>query len=194
MLNKRVATVWVALATIVASQAQATTINVTDSAWQTFDVDPNTAVSGGLEWIDITDGSALDFKFNLASAALVTVVDGGFSGDRFQVFDNGTSLGITSSAPNSAPHSVGLNFDAALASGTYSTASFFLAAGQHDLTGLLAQSALDETNQAIDATVGALRLQPVPLPGAALLFLSGSGAFAAFARRRRTIQQGSIQS
>src|SRR5262249_46369686 len=105
----------------------------------------------------------------------------------FQVFDNGTSLGITSAAPNSYPNSVGLNFDAALASGNYSTATFLLAAGQHDLTGLLSQSALDNASQQINATVGALRLAPVPPPGAALLLLSGGGLLSAFARRRRTI-------
>lgn len=71
MVNKKLATLMVALAAALASQAQATTVDVTDSAWHTFDVDPNSATSGGTQWIDISDGSALDFKFNLASAALV---------------------------------------------------------------------------------------------------------------------------
>jgi len=187
MVNKKIATLVIALAASIASQAQASTVEVTDSAWHTFDVDPLTASSTGLEWIDINDGSSLDFKFTLTSAAILTVIDGGFSGDRYQVSDNGSVLGTTSIAPNSAPNSVGLNFDAALASGTYSTASFLLAAGEHDLTGLLALSALDENNQPFDASVGALRLQPVPLPGAALLFLSGSGLLSLLGRRRRTI-------
>ena len=101
---------------------------MTDNDWHTFDVSKD--LSGGTDWIDIADASVLDVKITLANATLVTVVDGGFSGDRFQVFDNGNLLGLTSSAPNSYPTSLGLNFDAALASGTYSTASF-LARGRH---------------------------------------------------------------
>lgn len=185
MVKKKLATLAVALSAAIVSHAQATTIDVTDSGWHTFDVSRD--LSGGTGWIDINDGSALDFTITLASATLVTVVDGGFSGDRYQVFDNGSLLGLTSSAPNSYPTSLGLNFDAALASGTYSTASFLLAAGTHDLTGLLALSALDDANQPLDSSVGGLRLEPVPLPGAALLFLSGSGLLSVFARRRRTI-------
>jgi hypothetical protein len=163
-------------------------VDVTDNSWQVFDVDTLTEPSGGKEWIDITDGSALDFKFNLTIATRVTIVDGGFSGDSFQVFDNGSLLGTTSTAPNNYPTSLGLNFDAALASGTYSTASFLLAAGEHDLTGLLSQSALGPDGE-IDSTVGGLRLEPVPLPGAALLFLSGSSLLSVFGRRR-AVRQG----
>ncbi len=187
MINKKTATLLMALFAASASQAQASTVNVTDNSWHSFDVSPDIALSGGKEWIDIADGSALDFTISLSAPTLVTIVDGGFAGDRFQVFDNGVSLGLTAAAPNSYPNSVGLNFDAALAGGNYSAASFLLNVGQHDLTGLLAQSALDNTNQEINATVGALRLQAVPLPGAALLLFSGSGLLSLFARRRRAI-------
>src|SRR5262249_46552571 len=154
----------VALSAAIGAQAQASTVEVTDNAWHSFDVNSTLSASGGNEWIDIgDDGSALDFTFTLAAPTRVTIVDGGFSGDRFEVFDNGTSLGVTSSAPNSYPNSVVLDFDAALASGTYSTATFFLAAGQHDLTGLRTQAALDDAGHEIVGTVGALRLEPVPL-------------------------------
>lgn len=189
MVDRKVATLMLALSVAMACEAQASTVALTDSSWHSFDVDPLTATSGGLEWIDINDGSALDFTINLAAPALVTVVDGGFSGDRFQVFDNGTALGLTSVAPNSYPKSVSTNFDAALAGG-YSTASFLLGAGVHDLTGTLFTSALDSSNQPLNATVGALRLEPVPLPGAALLLLSGGGLLPLL-RRRRAQEQAS---
>jgi hypothetical protein len=168
-----------------ATQAQADTVTITpDNAWHALDVDSLSAASGGLEWISLASGSALTFSVTLTAPAYLTVVDGGFAGDRFQIFDNNVLVGETSLAVNTYPTSVGTNFDAALANPNFSRGTYFLDAGVHNISGLLSLSALDDANAPIDATVGALRVAPVPLPAAGLLFFFGSSLLGLFARRR----------
>jgi hypothetical protein len=173
------------LALAFAGGASAETISIApDNAWHAFDVDDFSSQSGGLEWISLNDGSALSFSFTTATDTLLTIVDAGFAGDRFQVFDQGNLLGVTSAVAPLASSSVGLNFDTALANPNYSFASYLLAAGTHTISGLLSQSAVDGSGSPFNATVGGLRVAPVPLPGALLMFLSGSGLFG-FLRRRK---------
>jgi hypothetical protein len=184
MVNKTLATVVVALTAAFASRAQATTVDVTDSNWHQFDVSQLFSNSGGLEWIDTNSDSldpfsAIDFKFTLTAPTQITVVDTGFSGDRFQVFDNGSLLGETSAAAIGTSNQI--DFDTALATG-YSSATFLLAAGTHDITGLLSLS-----GDGLNATGGGFKVDAVPLPGAALLFLSGTGLLSLTARRRRSV-------
>ena len=190
MINKTL--IVVALASVFSMQAHATDVNLaSDGQWNIFDVDNMSALSSGLEWIDaqsssgyINDGSALHFKFTLLDSADLTVVDGGFAGDKFQVFNNGTALGYTSVATNTYPTSVGTNFDAVLIDPVYSSAVFHLGAGTYDITGLLSVSSVDDTSTAINATVGAVSLTAVPVPAALGLFLAGSGLMGFFSRRR----------
>jgi hypothetical protein len=181
----------VALASAFSMQAEATTIALAaDSSWYTFDVDNTLSTSAGLEWIDAqsatgynNDGSALHFSFTLTGAADLTVVDGGFAGDQFQVFNNGTALGFTSVPTNSYPTSVVTNFDAALANSNYSSAVYHLGAGTYDITGLLSLSTF-VAGSPLNATVGAVSLTAVPVPAALGLFLAGSSLMGFFSRRR----------
>ena len=165
----------------------------TDGLWHSFDVDDASALSGGVEWIDAqsdtgyaNDGSALHFTFTLLDFAMLTVVDGGFAGDQFQVFDNGISLGFTSNPTNNYPTSVATDFDAALVNPLYSSAVFYLAAGQHDITGLLSASA-PVNSIPLNATLGAVSLSSVTEPSTFGLLLAGGGLILiGFCSRRRT--------
>ncbi|HWK51772.1 MAG TPA: hypothetical protein VNR40_17890, partial [Steroidobacter sp.] len=162
-------TAMMALACAGGASAETIAVNA-DNTWHAFDVDELLSASGGLDWISIEDGSTLSFTFTTVTDTLLTIVDAGFAGDRFNVFNNGVLLGQTS-VPVQTASSVGLNFDAALATGNYSFATYLLSAGTHTITGTLSQSWLDEYGMPLNATVGALRVSPVPLPGALLLLL-----------------------
>jgi hypothetical protein len=89
---------------------------LTEGQWTPLDVDELTALSGGFDWIDLTTGSPLIFDFAVAAGyrGVLTVVDAGFAGDRFRVTDGGKRVGDTSSAGQTYPASIGLDFDAAL--------------------------------------------------------------------------------
>jgi hypothetical protein len=166
------------------AQANATTVDLTtDGLWHTFDVDALTASSGALNWIDLNDGSVLSFHIDNAAPLLLTVVDGGFSGDVFSVSDGVTLLGNTSAAVNSYPTSIGLDFDAALANPAYSKATYLLAPGSHMVTGWMSTSATADFGD-IDATVGAVMLQAVPEPAHYAMLLAGLGLLSFAARRR----------
>lgn len=174
----------VALATAFLGAAQATTINLaTNGSWAVFDVD--VLSSGTQSWIDTSNFSPLSFSFVVPTGltGVLTVVDGGFAGDRFEVFANGASLGFTGAAVNNFPASVGQDFDAALADPKYSRAVFSLAPGAYLLAGRLSQSALDDLDVPFDASVGGLNVTLVPEPATWLSLLAGLGLLGAWRRR-----------
>ncbi len=172
-----------ALLAALCGQAEAASLTA-DGAWNAFDVDDLSSASGNLEWIDL-DGNALSFDFTLTESAYLKVVDAGFAGDRFNVYDNGVLLDQTSAVANTYPGSIGLNFDTAYASDIFSKGLFLLSAGSHSITGLLSQSALDNSNLPINATVGAVSLTAVPLPAAAWLYLTGTALMGIVSSRRK---------
>ncbi len=80
-----------------AGGASAETVAIcADNTWHAFDIDELMSASGGLDWISIEDGSTLSFTFTTAADTLLTIVDAGFAGDSFNIFDNGVLLGVTS--------------------------------------------------------------------------------------------------
>jgi hypothetical protein len=164
-------------------QAEASTLSA-DGVWNAFDVDKYASNSGNLEWIDL-GANTLSFDFTLTGWAYLKVVDGGFAGDRFNVYDNGNLLGATSVAVNTYPNSVKLDFDAASADSNFSYGMFLLGVGSHSITGLLSQSALDNSGAAINATIGAVSLTAVPLPAATWLYLTGTALMGFISRRRK---------
>lgn len=181
-----------ALATLgVSLQAHAAPLTA-NSGWTTFDVDSFVASSGGLEWIDNSTYAPLIFNFNIAAGQLgtLTVVDAGFAGDTYNVFNGLVALGTTSAVPvteyNNAPLNAGLDYSAAFADhANFSYATYNLAAGTYAIKGWLNQSVTIDGNP-LNASVGALRLDvsPVPEPETAAMLLVGLGLIGATLRRR----------
>lgn len=167
--------------------AHATAVTVSEGAWQLFDVvDPVFGLGNNdLGWIDINDGSSLTFNFTIQAGrtGFLTVLDGGFAGDEFSIIVNGVALANTSAASNSYPDSLGLDFDAALTDVRFSRGTYAFGAGSYTVNGALSRSALDDTGAALNATVGALRLE-IPEPSPLALLLAASGAMVLLGRRR----------
>jgi hypothetical protein len=188
MLKKTMTFVLAIAAAIMSQTVMAETVTLQPNGqWSAFDVDTSASNSGGPEWIALS-GDPLTFHFELLKPTTLDVVDGGFSGDVFKVYDNNgtTLLGQTSSAVNNSyPASVGLNFDAAFANSNYSKGSFLLGAGTHNITGLLWVSALDNTGQPIYASVGAVRLNIPAVPEPETVWLLLTGGLVTFARLRK---------
>jgi len=161
-----------------------------DGQWLAFDVDELSAVSGGLEWIDVGDGGTpltLEFTIDAGFFGVMTVVDAGFAGDRFRVFNGASVLGETSPAQGSYPDSLGLDFDGALADSRYSRSQFVFGAGTYGITGALVESVTLD-GLPLNATVGGVRLEvsPVPEPATWATLVLGLGALGASLRRRQS--------
>jgi hypothetical protein len=144
----------------------------TDGSWIQFDFD-----SAGSSLYDL---STLDtgFTFTLSQSSILSVVDLGFSGDRFNIFANGVSLGLTS-APVAQAANEDPIFDipTALNDNRFSKGNWNLAKGNYTITGIAKDSPFD-------GGYGALSVVAVPEPESWALLLAGLGIVGTIARRR----------
>ena len=141
--------------------------------WQSFDfyddIDNAAWVDGNLD--------PLSFEVTLSAPAYLKVVDVGFSGDRFEVFANGVSLGTTSASIDAGNTDQGLDFDAAFADSRWSQGVFTLGAGSYTITGRA-------IGFAPDVLAGTGGIQVVPEPSTWLLLCAGLATLGLSARRR----------
>lgn len=175
-----------ALALAAALPAQAGTPLPTDGSWAGFTVDANLPPYA-FGWVD-DNGAPLSFSVSIAASQVgtLTVVDAGFSGDRFNVYDGATLLGSTGAAVNGdTTGAITFDYDAALANSDFSRGTFTLGAGSHVISGLMFQSASD-ANGPLNATIGGVKLtvSPVPEPATAATLLIGLGLLLGALRRR----------
>lgn len=157
-----------------------------NGSWVGFTVDANLPPYA-FGWQD-DNGAALSLSVDIAAGQVgtLTVVDAGFSGDRFAVYDGSQLIGATGVAVNgdtSGP--ITFSYDAALANSDFSRGSFTLAAGHHVITGLMVESTTDSFGP-LNASIGAVKLDvsPVPEPATAATLLIGLGLLIGAARRR----------
>jgi len=159
-------------------KAEASTALTLDDDWTTFlfgDV--------GSSWSD-------SFTFTIASTAYLAVTDAFLSGDRFEFFSNGVSLGLTS-APTTQGDDIGNDYAAAFTDARWSSAEAIFAAGSYTITGLTIDSPFGSGGAAIQLSSQSLGgpsfepVNPIPLPAAGWLLLGALGGLVGLGRRRR---------
>ena len=117
------------------------------------------------------------FTITAGTTATLTVLDLFISGDEFEIFNFGVSLGTTSAAASGG--SCGSNFTCALADSRYSRGIFSLAAGDYSISGTQ-----------LTGTAGAggfiVEVAAVPIPATGALLLVALGGAGLAGRRRRS--------
>ncbi len=122
------------------------------------------------------------YTFTTLGHAALTIVDGYFSGDRFEVFADNISRGLTSLPVNLASKA-GNKYDLALANPNFSSRSFHFGPGTYTISLLVkTRSGVDTANH-----LGGIRVDAaqIPVPAAGLMLFSALGAAAALRKRRK---------
>jgi hypothetical protein len=114
-----------------------------------------------------------------ATGSTLTVTDAFLSGDRFEIFDFGVSVGFTSAFV--ADVDCGDDPVPCLADPGMSHASFTFGSGDHFIAILVAEGGFGSGYLSLQDGGGS----PVPEPATLLLFATGAGA-ALYRRRRRS--------
>jgi len=125
-----------------------------DTGWSSFLFDGT-----GSSWSET-------FTFTITETSTLTVTDAFLSGDIFEVFSDGTSLGRTST-PTSFDQQTFSNYDAAAADSRWSTGIWAFLAGTYTISGISFDSPFDYGRAALKLDTG---VSAVPVPAALFLF------------------------
>jgi hypothetical protein len=158
-----------ALAALTAVPVSAATAVTPNSGWVTFSFnDVGSSFAGEA------------FTFTLGSGGTLSVTDAFNDGDRFEIFDFGSSLGLTS-VPTNGTFDISNDYDAALLDPRFSSAVFVLGAGSYSITGVTIDSPFGGGGAALRVDIS-----DVPIPAAGLLLLTGLAGLAGLRRRKTT--------
>lgn len=122
----------------------------------------------GSPWAD-------EFSFSLLTPGTLTVTDAHVAGDRFEVFSNGMSLGLTSEPLSQYDFTD--QYDLAASDPRWSTGIWSLAAGKYLISGLTTLSPYGSGS-------AALRVDTAPVPVPAAAWLLGSALIGGLGLRR----------